>query len=46
MALPDELLFELKIFDEQFHLVDVHGDPMPNTPFRILEATDNVGGDD
>ena len=42
MALPEELLSEPKIFDEQFHLVDVHGDPMPNTPFRILGSNGQV----
>jgi type VI secretion system secreted protein VgrG len=42
IALPDELLSELKVFDEQFHLVDVHGNPLPYAPYRVTGSNGQV----
>jgi type VI secretion system secreted protein VgrG len=42
LSLPDEVLSEPKVFDEQFHLVDVHGDPMPDMPYRIRGSNGQV----
>lgn len=42
MGLPDDLLSDPLVFDEQFHIVNVHGEPVSNTPFRVTGSNGQI----